>query len=641
MTTSEDVHLGTDFLGYRVDAQIGRGGMGAVYRAYDLRLKRNVALKLIAPELSADERFRERFLTETELAASLEHPNVVPIHDAGEVDGQLYLAMRYVEGVDLKALLSEVGTLAPERAIAICSQVADALDAAHKRGLVHRDVKPSNVLLDTEEHAYLADFGLSRRLADLGIPVPYALSLGTPAYVAPEQIEGDDVDAGADVYSLGCLLYECLTGEAPYPRESELAVLWAHLNDPPPSPPGLEAVMAKALAKEVQERYASCAELVEAARGALGLREGVVVGTRRPLVLAAVGALAAAGALAAGLVLTLRGSGSPQPDLAVRDNTLVRIDPEANRIAAVTMVGRRGLPLPGAEGVAVGGDTIWVYNWDEQNVRAIDSRTSAIERTVSVSGLPPPGAANSIAADAGGAWVVSGLGGEGVLTRVQIGLVMAQKFTFDYDPLAVAVGEGAVWVGAKNIHGSAVLRINPHTGAVLAAVPLRGAAINETIAGSGLRDLQSIAVGAGAVWAAQGGTIFRIDPSAARITRSVNFPAGEVAAVTTGGGAIWAVISSSGEPVLARIDPRTLHVTKTIAWPGNRFGNFAGSVTFGDGAVWWNGADSGTVWRLEPRTGRIVSTIDIAPPWVAAGDFEPVGIAAGAGGVWVTVTVPP
>src|SRR5437868_1687623 len=134
--------------------------MGVVYRAFDPRLKRNVALKLVAPELASDARFRERFLSETEVAASLEHPNVVPIHDAGEVDGQLYLGMRYVGGSDLKTLLNEQGALEPERALAICAQLAGALDAAHARRLVHRDVKPSNVLLDNHEHAYLADFGL-------------------------------------------------------------------------------------------------------------------------------------------------------------------------------------------------------------------------------------------------------------------------------------------------------------------------------------------------------------------------------------------------------------------------------------------------------------------------------------------------
>src|SRR5205823_2117481 len=158
MSVSADLRIGSNLLGYRIEALLGRGGMGVVYRAFDPRLKRNVALKLVAPALAEDEAFRERFLRESELAASLEHPNVVPIHEAGEVGGQLYLVMRYVEGSDLKALLGKEGVLEPARALVICAQVAGALDAAHERGLVHRDVKPSNVLLDSHEHAYLADF---------------------------------------------------------------------------------------------------------------------------------------------------------------------------------------------------------------------------------------------------------------------------------------------------------------------------------------------------------------------------------------------------------------------------------------------------------------------------------------------------
>ena len=169
MSTQTQVEIGSDFLGYRIEALVGRGGMGVVYRAYDLRLKRTVALKLVTPELALDERFKERFARETELTMALEHPNVVPIHDAGDLDGRLYLAMRLVEGTDLRALLATEKALEPVRALAICGQVAHALDAAHGRGLVHRDVKPSNVLLDANEHVYLADFGLTRRLEEQGI----------------------------------------------------------------------------------------------------------------------------------------------------------------------------------------------------------------------------------------------------------------------------------------------------------------------------------------------------------------------------------------------------------------------------------------------------------------------------------------
>src|SRR5205809_5318871 len=182
----------TEFAGYRLEALIGRGGMGVVYRARDLALDRDVALKLLAPHLADDISFRERFLRESRLAASLEHPNVVPIHDAGEIGGQLYIAMRLVEGSDLKAVLRE-GPLEPARAVHVLEQIAGALDAAHARGLVHRDVKPSNVLLDEREHVYLADFGLSRRLGEAATALGATNSLGTIDYVAPEQIRGKEV----------------------------------------------------------------------------------------------------------------------------------------------------------------------------------------------------------------------------------------------------------------------------------------------------------------------------------------------------------------------------------------------------------------------------------------------------------------
>ena len=213
MAVSRRVAAGDVVAGYEVGALAGRGGMGEVYRAHDPRLERPVALKLLSERLSDDDGFRERMLKESRLAASLDHPNVVPIYEAGEAEGRLFIAMRYVDGTDLEALLRREGALAPERAVAIAAQVADALDAAHAKGLVHRDVKPSNVLLDQQggrEHAYLADFGLTQSIAEAG-PADGSL-MGTLDYVAPEQIRGDQVDGRADVYALGCLLFETLTG---------------------------------------------------------------------------------------------------------------------------------------------------------------------------------------------------------------------------------------------------------------------------------------------------------------------------------------------------------------------------------------------------------------------------------------------
>jgi tetratricopeptide (TPR) repeat protein len=271
-----DLRPGTDVAGYRIEEVVGRGGMGVVYLAEQLRLKRRVALKLLAPELAGDERFRERFLRESELAASLDHPNVVDIYDAGEVDGLLYLAMRYVDGTDLGTVLAQEGRLEPARAIAIVGPMADALDAGHGLGLVHRDVKPANVLLAREGGVYLADFGLTRHAGE-GSPVEKPHLSGTLEYVAPEQIDGELPDVRADVYSLGCVLYHCLAGEPPFPKESPMALLWAHFDEQPPSlrerqpelPAAIDEVIAKALAKEPEERYASCGELAAAAAAAL------------------------------------------------------------------------------------------------------------------------------------------------------------------------------------------------------------------------------------------------------------------------------------------------------------------------------------------------------------------------------------
>jgi serine/threonine protein kinase/WD40 repeat protein len=278
-----DPRIGTELAGYRLEALLGRGGMGVVYLAQDPWLEREVALKLVAPERSRDDRFRERFLRESRLAASLEHADVVPIYEAGEAGGHLYLAMRYVAGSDLKSLLEEEGRLDPARTLAILERVAVALDAAHTKGLVHRDVKPGNILLEAEPDAdvprrvYLSDFGLTSRAEDED-PAEAGELVGTLDYLAPEQVEGRPVSAETDVYSLGCVLYQCLTGEAPYLRDSRMEVLWAHLEGDPPRPSGrspglpegLDAVIARALAKEPQSRYASCRELVDAARQALG-----------------------------------------------------------------------------------------------------------------------------------------------------------------------------------------------------------------------------------------------------------------------------------------------------------------------------------------------------------------------------------
>ena len=322
---------GTLIVDYRVEAVLGRGGMSVVYLAEDLRLKRHVALKLLTPTLAEDARFRERFLSESELAASLDHANVIPIYEAGEADGHLYIAMRYVEGSDLKARLGD-GPLSNEEAVAVAAQVGGALDAAHERGLVHGDVKPSNVLIDGRGHVYLADFGLTKRLGDEESPAGDGQLMGTIDYVAPEQIRGEPVDGRADIYSLGCLLYECLTGRQPFKRGNDAAILYAHLEDEPPTTgDAADPVIAKALAKSPDDRYQTGAELTEATRDALGV--AAPRPSRRLAAVAVVAVAISVASLVAFVILRSGGAG------AAPHGELYRIDPERNAVAGSVAVG--------------------------------------------------------------------------------------------------------------------------------------------------------------------------------------------------------------------------------------------------------------------------------------------------------------
>src|SRR3954466_12049241 len=261
--TTTDPHLGRVVAGYRIEERIGRGGMGVVYRAEHLNLRRRAAIKIIAPDLAEASGFRERFNREARIAAALQHPNIVTVYDAGEEDGLLYLAMQYIEGSDLSAVLRSESRLRPYRAVDVCRQVASALDAAHAMGLIHRDVKPANVLISGRQ-AYLTDFGLTKRVQGEASPITNAGDVvGTIHYVAPEQIEGGAVSARSDIYSLGCLLFHCLTGEVPFARDTDVAVIYAHLSEEPPRPStlradlpeGLDDVIAKALEKVPERRF--------------------------------------------------------------------------------------------------------------------------------------------------------------------------------------------------------------------------------------------------------------------------------------------------------------------------------------------------------------------------------------------------
>jgi hypothetical protein len=302
-----DQRIGTVLGGYRILEPLGSGGTSVVYRAQHVRLGRPAALKLLAPGLGEAD-FSDRFLRESQLVASLDHPSIVPVYDAGEQDGLLYIAMACVEGSDLKTLLATEGRLPTRRALRIVGQIAAALDAAHARGLVHRDVKPANILVGTDARAYLSDFGVVKEVASNGSTRTGAF-IGTIDYCAPEQIEGREVDARTDVYALACVLYECLAGTPPFHRPSDVAILNAHLHSPPAKltravpgvPPALEHVIAKALSKSPLDRYASTGEFLTAARAAAAERR---VHSRR--LAASISLLVLAGLLGAVAALVVR-----------------------------------------------------------------------------------------------------------------------------------------------------------------------------------------------------------------------------------------------------------------------------------------------------------------------------------------------
>jgi tRNA A-37 threonylcarbamoyl transferase component Bud32 len=275
-----DARLGSTLGDYTIESVIGRGGMSVVYLARHTRLERHVALKVMAEELSENEGFRTRFVREAKMAANLEHPNIVPVYDAGEIGGVLYLAMRVIRGTDLRRVINEGGPMDPERVLTISGQVASALDAAHRAGLVHRDVKPGNILLaidGDEEHAFLTDFGLTKHVSSKSGLTKTGTFLGTVDYVAPEQIRGSEVDGRTDEYSLGCVVYECLTGDVPFTKDQDVATLFAHVEDERPRvssarpdlPDALSDAVARAMSKDKEQRFETCQGFVRAARTAL------------------------------------------------------------------------------------------------------------------------------------------------------------------------------------------------------------------------------------------------------------------------------------------------------------------------------------------------------------------------------------
>jgi tRNA A-37 threonylcarbamoyl transferase component Bud32/streptogramin lyase len=600
MSVAAGDRIGTELGSYRIERVLGRGGMSVVYRADDLRLKRKVALKVLAPDLAEDERFRERFLRESRLAASLDHPNVVPVYEAGELEGLLYIAMRYVPGTDLKALLRAEGALDPERALVLAAQVGNALDAAHERGLVHRDVKPSNVLLTGPtgmEHCYLADFGLSTTGSDRSLVADPRQIVGTIDYVAPEQIHGGEIDGRADVYSLACLLYECLIGDVPFRRPSDVAVIYAHLEESAPKASELataltadvDAVLERGLAKRPEDRWETCGALVDAAQSALGDGAAVRVRPRRKrrsLPLAAVaGAIAAAAALAALLL------GGGRTSIA-RADSLVRIDPGGAQLAGGLRLGAQ----PTA--VTVCGGSVWVTT-RAGAVSEIDPKTLRPHK-VRVAGIP------SDVANVGDlAAVVSGPPERVTMVDAGFGQIsdVVELSRARESATAVAFGRD-VWIANPSTHRIELLA-PPYT-AISGRVSLQGAP-------------RLVAAGEGAVWAVGGRMLWRVDPGARRVVGRIRLPFAPQA-IDAGNGGVW-LVDRAGNAVV-RVDPATNRPTKRIP-----VGDGPSAIAVGAHSVWVANRTDGTVSRVDPSRNAVDKTIAVGA--------DPVDLVAGLGAVWV------
>lgn len=597
---------------YRIEAEIGRGGMGVVYRATDLKLERPVALKLIAPELASQEDFRKRFLRESRLAASLDHGNVIPIYEAGEQDGVLFLAMRYVAGSDLKAVLGRQGALRPEQALSIVGRVADALDAAHAKGLIHRDVKPGNVLLDEREHPYLTDFGLTKEAG--GTSTQTGHMVGTLDYLAPEQIRGEEVDARTDEYALACLLYECLSGKPPFRRPTEAEVLWAHMQEEPPGLreyPALDPVFAKALAKERADRYPSCGEFVAAVHAALGFEAPAVrrgrVRLGHRLVVAGAALVVAAG-IAAGVVLLTADESSalaaPEP------NSVIEIDPHTNKPVAEVAVGSNPTAL------AIGQGAVWALNADDQTISRIDPKTKA-QKTFSVGTTP-----TDLAVGEGAVWV-----GNGVVSPTSgfPGPVLSSVSRVDPDTFAVlgteklpakgdggvpgdslVVGKGAVWAINPDL---SISRLDPGSGKIVARIPT---SVTEIAAGPD-----------GVLWGLtqppEPGLV-RVSPRSNSVTATIRITSDELSDIAVGDGAVWV---SDGEGVIWRIDPGRRATRRTLS-----LAKGVDSLAFASGSLWAVNPFQGTLSRIDPSTNQVLETVAIGG--------TPRDVTARQGSIWVS-----
>jgi predicted Ser/Thr protein kinase len=601
---STDSRIGSEIAGYRIERFLARGGMSVVYLAEDTGLARKVALKLLAPELSEDQAFRDRFIRESRAAASLDHPNVIPIYGAGEEQGILWIAMRFVEGEDLARLIEREGPLPLSRTVSIVSQVGEALEAAHDKGVVHRDVKPGNILIGKGDHAYLTDFGLIKRRDAASRYTKTGEFMGSVDYAAPEQIRGEDVDPRADIYSLGCLLYECVTGEPPFPRESEVAVIWAHLNDPAPRPSverpelprGLDLVVGRALAKNPDARYPHGRDVAEAARDAIHPSvAGRVTRTRRPppppsrrraiIGLAAVG-VAVVVTLAVILLVRSNGSG---PSTGAHGSALVRIDASRNRVATrfgdvaefdprapVRVVAGEGAvwllkaggttfgtahlvkvdpsrgttrTVPGvpplADSITVGFHFVWAAGADQ--IRQIAPATGQPAKRISVQVTNTFGHAPILAAH-GSLWFAT----TATLFKIDPLTGTMRRIELPFAPDFLVSTEDSVWA-VEGLTGT-FLAIDPGTGRA-------GAAFEESLTPDAL------AAGAQEIWLANrsAGTVARVDTTARDVGNQI--PVGrDPFAIAVAEDAVWVAVAGDHEVV--RIDPGVGQVVERIRVPG-------------------------------------------------------------------------
>jgi serine/threonine-protein kinase len=605
--------IGSEIAGYRIEAQIARGGMGVVYRATHLGLERQVALKVIARELAGDESFRQRFLRESRLAARLDHPAVVPVYDSREVDGELIVAMRLVEGSDLRRLLDDEGSLEPARALALLGQVAEALDAAHAAGIVHRDVKPHNILIEGDR-AFLTDFGLAKAM-EREPGESSASVVGTAEYMSPEQWRGDSIGPAADIYSLGCVLFEALTGIAPFARKDS--------DTEPEMPEGLDAVIEHAVAKDPADRYPTAGALIAAARereeagmAATAVLSASDVDSERPTRAFSGGGERAGGfsfrslrgrrlkwagagvaALVAVLVvlaLVLGGSGGPKvtsisvgaPPLRIAtapdatwvvsegDGTLSKLDPESGEVEATYTLGA------GIQGVAYGGGTVWVSDPALGVVKRVDPESGAVLAEIEF-GNEKTGPIHPGPIVYGGHRVwVAGIDGEGVSAFDLRDRSFRRNIAPRTESLRLAVGAGGLWVSSNDT--GFVQRIGFFTSRSGAPIRVGGGPAGLT-------------VGGGRVWVANAasGRVTVIDSATQTVSGAIEVgerPAG----IDAGTNTVWIALAGAG--AVARISLASGEVEGSPVEVGPE----PGAVAVGETAVWVGDNGDGTVTRIEP-----------------------------------------